>query len=52
MPAPMSSPFTASPDLGAILAYSIVLGAAIEMPVSTNFQVLGGMIAGSEMYRS
>ena len=48
----MSSPFTASPDLGAILAYSLVLGAAIEIPVSTNFRVLGGIIAGSQLYRS
>ena len=48
----MSSPFTATPDLSAILAYSFVLGAAIEMPVSTNFQVLGGIIAGSKLYRS
>ena len=48
----MSSPFTASPDLSAILAYSLVLGAAIEMPVSTNFRVLGGIIPGSKLYWS
>ena len=51
MPAPISSPLTASPDLGEILAYSLVLGAAIEMPVSTNFRFLGGIIAGSQLYR-
>ena len=43
----MSSPLTASPDLGAILVYSFVLGAAIETPVLTNFRVQGGIIAGS-----
>ena len=48
----MSSPLTASPDLGAILAYSLAIGAAIEMPVLTNFRVLGGIIAGSQLYWS
>ena len=48
----MPSPFNATPDLGPILAYSLVLGAAIEMPVSTNFRVLGRIIASSELYRS
>ena len=52
MTAPMSSPLTASPDLGAILAYSFVLSAAIEMPVLIYFRVLGGIIAGSQLYRS
>ena len=50
--APMWSPLTASPDLSAILAYSFILGTAIEMPVSNNFRVLGGIIAGSQLYRS
>ena len=47
----MSSPFTVSPDLAAILAYSLVLGAAFEMAVWANFRVLGGIIAGSQLYR-
>ena len=48
----MSSPLTASPHLGAILAYSLVLGEAIETPVLTNFRVQDGKIAGSQLYGS
>ena len=51
MPTHMPSPLNASPDLGAILAYNPVLGKAIEMPVLTSFQVLGGIIAGSQLSR-
>ena len=48
----MSSPLTDNPDRPAILAYILVLGAAIEIPVLTSFQVLGGIIVCLQLYRS
>ena len=49
---PMSNLLTKSLDLGAILAYILVLGAAIKMPVLASLQVPDSSIISSRLHRS